>query len=52
LKIHETTYGKYELGIREPDIEMIKTLAKFFSVSINDLLGNTDDPILLEKVKQ
>lgn len=44
LNIHESTYGKYELGKRAPDNETIIKLADFFEVSTDYLLGNTDDP--------
>jgi transcriptional regulator with XRE-family HTH domain len=44
LGIHETTYGKYELGHREPDFESIKRLATYFNVSLDYLFGTTDDP--------
>lgn len=33
---------KYENGLAEPDIEMIKNLAVYFGVSIDYLLGNSD----------
>ena len=46
LGIHESTYGKYELGKREPDFEMISRLAQYFDVSTDYLLGRTDVPKL------
>lgn len=33
IGIHNSTLGKYELGEREPDIETIKKIAKFYDVS-------------------
>ena len=44
LGIHETTYGKYELGHREPDFETLKKLAVFFETTASYLLGETNDP--------
>jgi transcriptional regulator with XRE-family HTH domain len=41
LKIAQSTYGKYELGKREPDLETIKKLAEFFNVSVDYLIGHT-----------
>ena len=38
IKIDQTTYGKYELGKREPDAETLKKLADFYEVSIDFLL--------------
>lgn len=42
LKINQSTYGKYELGKREPDIEKIIELADYFNVSTDYLLGRSD----------
>jgi len=42
LDIHESTYGKYELGHREPSIEIIKKLAELFNISTDYLLGKTN----------
>ena len=44
LAIHETTYGKYELSVRKPDIDAVDKLADYFNVSTDYLLGRTDDP--------
>ncbi len=42
LKIDQSTYGKYELGKREPDYDTLQKLADFFSVTTDFLLGRTD----------
>lgn len=42
LKIDQSTYGKYELGKREPDYDTLIVLANFFDVSVDYLLGRTD----------
>ena len=44
LDVHETTYGKYELGHREPNADTIKQLAEYFGVTTDYLLGSADDP--------
>lgn len=44
MGIARTTYSGYELGTREPDQNTLKKLAKFFDVSVDFLVGNTDDP--------
>lgn len=44
LRLHETTYGKYELGNREPDIETMQRLALFYGTTISYLVGETDNP--------
>lgn len=40
----QTTYGKYELGKREPDSETLKKLADIFRVSVDELLGRQEMP--------
>ena len=42
LNINIMTYSHYELGDREPSLEMLKTLCIFFDVSADYLLGLTD----------
>lgn len=36
--------ANYEQGQRQPDYETLKKIADFFEVSIDYLLGRTDDP--------
>lgn len=42
LNIDQSTYGKYELGKREPDSEMLKKLADIFNTSVDYILGRTE----------
>jgi len=42
LNIDPSTYGKYELGKRQPDYETLIRLAELFNVSVDFLLGKTD----------
>ena len=44
LGIHDTTYGKYELGKREPDLGTITKLAEYFDVTVDHLLGRACEP--------
>jgi transcriptional regulator with XRE-family HTH domain len=44
LKIHETTYGNYELGKRQPSLETVQKLAKYYNVSTDQILGNDLPP--------
>lgn len=39
LKMNQSNYGKYELGTIEPNIETLKTLADFYGVSLDYLVG-------------
>lgn len=42
LKISRSTYAQYETGRREPDFNTLQTLADFFGVTTDYLLGQTD----------
>lgn len=44
LGITESAYGYYEQGRSEPPYETLHQLAQFFDVSLDYLLGITDDP--------
>lgn len=44
LGIPYTTYVNYEKGFREPNSEMLMRLADFFDVSIDYLIGFSDNP--------
>lgn len=42
LRVHQTTYSDYELGKLNIPIASLHTLADFYGVSIDYLLGRTD----------
>jgi len=42
IGVSRTTITQYENGAREPNYETLKKLANFFEVSIDYLLGNTN----------
>ena len=42
LSIHQTTYSDYELGRLNVPISALHTLADFYNVSIDYLLGRTN----------
>ena len=44
LDITESAVGNYELGIREPGFETVIKIARFFSVTIDDLLLKKMEP--------
>jgi transcriptional regulator with XRE-family HTH domain len=44
LNISRTTITMWETLQREPDFETVKTLANYFNVSTDYLLGNTNKP--------
>lgn len=41
LKISRSTVGMYENGSREPDYETLESIADYFNVDIDYLLGRT-----------
>jgi len=41
LKVHQTTYSDYELGQLNIPIAALHTLADFYGVSVDYLLGRT-----------
>ena len=44
LKMHPTTYKRYESGENKPPIELICELCKFYNISADYLLGLIDEP--------
>ena len=44
MEMPYTTYVNYEKGLREPNSEVLIKIAKYFSVSIDYLLGHVNDP--------
>lgn len=47
LNVTQAMVSKYELGISEPDIGMIKRIAEFFGVSSDYLLEISEDKVNL-----
>lgn len=43
LKVHQTTYSSYELGKLNVPVASLHTLADFYGVSVDYLLGRTDE---------
>ncbi|MBE6712042.1 MAG: helix-turn-helix transcriptional regulator [Ruminococcaceae bacterium] len=44
LHTNQNTISRYETGKREPGIEELIRLAEYFEVSIDYLVGRTDNP--------
>ena len=44
LVCNRQVYARYERGIREIPVSMILKLAQYYGVSVDYLLGVTDDP--------
>ena len=43
------TIGNFENGNKKPSLDMLIKLADYFNVSIDYLIGRTDDPKLHQK---
>lgn len=43
LGISRGTIGMYEIGKRDPDTETLKKIAQYFNVSVDYLLGNSNN---------
>jgi transcriptional regulator with XRE-family HTH domain len=54
LNINRSTYARYELAQTQPDYDTLKKIADFFQVSIDYLLGRTDEPDIskMDKLKK
>lgn len=44
LQIDQTTYGKYELNKREPDIKTLNALANIYGVTVDYLINSKSEP--------
>ena len=44
--MRETAYSRYERGEREPAYKQLLALADTFNVSIDYLVGRTDNPVI------
>jgi len=47
----QSTVGNWESGVREPKFDTMERLADFFGVSVDYLLGRTDNPTPLSEQK-
>lgn len=43
LQVHQTTYSDYELGKLNVPVSVLHKLADFYGVSVDYLLGRTDE---------
>lgn len=52
LNLSQQAIGKWETGVSEPDSETLSKLATIFDVSVDNLLGRTNDKhgVILEGV--
>lgn len=44
LQLNQNAISRYETGVREADYETLIKIADYFDVSIDYLLGRTDNP--------
>ena len=50
--ITEKAYQNYELAVHEPKLSIIARIAQFYEVSIDYLVGLTDDPTPYSKASK
>ena len=43
MEISRSSIAMYEAGSREPDFEMLESIADFFNIDMRDLVGNASD---------
>lgn len=48
LGMNQNTVSRYETGEREADYQMLIAFAEYFHVSVDYLLGRTDNPHMAE----
>ena len=44
LNCSQVAYSRYELGLRDIPTDVLITLARFYNVSVDYILGLTDNP--------
>lgn len=49
INVSNVVLSRYETGERKPDYDTLLTIAKYFGVTTDYLLGNSNDPNLTEK---
>lgn len=52
LHLNQSTIAYYETGKKRPSYEVLQELASFFNVSVDYLLGRTDDPRPVEEIAE
>lgn len=52
LNITSQALSQYELNKRMPDTEMVRRIAKYFNVSVDFLLGESDERTPAHKIKE
>ena len=52
LNLEQSTYGKYELGHRQPSLEVLSDISGLFNVSTDYLLGKSDVVTIQGDVKR
>jgi len=51
LKVGQSTLSNWESGTFEPDIKSLRGIARFFGVTLDDVVGDSNDPVLLPEKK-
>nr|DAO25146.1 MAG TPA: helix-turn-helix domain protein [Caudoviricetes sp.]DAP13048.1 MAG TPA: helix-turn-helix domain protein [Caudoviricetes sp.] len=46
LNVGQTTISNWETGYSQPDLESLRTMARLFDCSIDELLGQKEKPVV------
>lgn len=52
MHLNQSTIAYYEANKKKPSYEVLQSLANFFNVSVDYLLGRTDDPRTIEQINE
>lgn len=50
LNVSQAAISKYEQGLAEPDIRMLKEMSEYFGASIDYLVGRTNQNLFLTEI--
>ena len=50
LNVSQAAVSKYEQGLAEPDIRMLKEMAEYFGASIDYMVGRTNQNLFLSEI--
>lgn len=51
INVTQTTYSRYETGIRKLEQETLVALSKFYNISIDYIVGVIDEPVTLDELQ-
>ena len=52
LNVKQNTYSRYETNARNIPLEIVDKLADFYNISVDYLIGRTDNPVPYERKRR